>query len=177
MLSTCSAPLECVVSTLYWGLRAIDPKLVVPEELELDFFPGMPLYCKFNCTHKSVKRFPFHKWPHSISPLLLTLMHRHRFPHDPIAPPRSGHPPSFSAMDHHIAPRHRTQRRYRLRVLVLERALLPEQRMVFPALFLVFYIRRWQKFERQLNCSGTLILCLPSLTPASALDSSLLARY
>jgi FAR-17a/AIG1-like protein len=41
VLSMCSAPLECLISALYWGLRAIDPKLVVPEELELDFLPGM----------------------------------------------------------------------------------------------------------------------------------------
>jgi hypothetical protein len=41
VLSMCSAPLECLISALYWGLRAIDPALVVPEELELDFLPGM----------------------------------------------------------------------------------------------------------------------------------------
>ena len=35
ILSCCSAPLETVISTLYWGLRAIDPQLVVPKELEL----------------------------------------------------------------------------------------------------------------------------------------------
>ena len=40
VLSMCAAPLECLVSGLYWGLRAIDPRLVVPEELELDFLPG-----------------------------------------------------------------------------------------------------------------------------------------
>src|SRR5271156_4286644 len=39
-LSMCSAPLECLISTLYWGLRAVDPTLVVPAELELDFLPG-----------------------------------------------------------------------------------------------------------------------------------------
>jgi hypothetical protein len=42
-LSMCSAPLECLISTLYWGLRAVDPRLVVPEELELDFLPGTDL--------------------------------------------------------------------------------------------------------------------------------------
>ncbi|OAP55108.1 hypothetical protein AYL99_10808 [Fonsecaea erecta] len=35
VLSMCSAPMEVLVSTLYWGLRAIDPQLVVPKELEL----------------------------------------------------------------------------------------------------------------------------------------------
>jgi hypothetical protein len=40
VLSMCSAPLECLISTLYWGLRAVDPTLVVPAELELDFLPG-----------------------------------------------------------------------------------------------------------------------------------------
>ena len=41
ILSVCSAPLECLVSTLYWGLWAIDPALVVPKELELPLLPGM----------------------------------------------------------------------------------------------------------------------------------------
>jgi hypothetical protein len=40
ILSMCSAPLECLISTLYWALRAVDPTLVVPAELELDFLPG-----------------------------------------------------------------------------------------------------------------------------------------
>ncbi|KAF2405493.1 hypothetical protein EJ06DRAFT_526007 [Trichodelitschia bisporula] len=31
ILSVASAPLEVLISLLYWGLRAIDPKLVVPE--------------------------------------------------------------------------------------------------------------------------------------------------
>lgn len=35
VLSMCSAPMEVLVSILYWGLRAIDPELVVPKELEL----------------------------------------------------------------------------------------------------------------------------------------------
>ncbi|KIX06558.1 uncharacterized protein Z518_04534 [Rhinocladiella mackenziei CBS 650.93] len=35
VLSMCSAPMEVLVSVLYWGLRAIDPALVVPKELEL----------------------------------------------------------------------------------------------------------------------------------------------
>lgn len=35
ILSCCSAPMETLISTLYWGLRAIDPELVVPKELEL----------------------------------------------------------------------------------------------------------------------------------------------
>lgn len=35
ILSCCSAPMEFLISTLYWGLRAIDPTLVVPKELEL----------------------------------------------------------------------------------------------------------------------------------------------
>jgi FAR-17a/AIG1-like protein len=35
ILSICSAPLECLISTLYWGIRAVDPSLVVPKELEL----------------------------------------------------------------------------------------------------------------------------------------------
>ncbi|KAK3677817.1 hypothetical protein LTR78_002667 [Recurvomyces mirabilis] len=29
-LSVASAPMECLISMLYWGLRAIDPKLVLP---------------------------------------------------------------------------------------------------------------------------------------------------
>lgn len=35
VLSLCAAPMEVLISTLYWGLRAIDPALVVPPELEL----------------------------------------------------------------------------------------------------------------------------------------------
>ncbi|EMF09773.1 uncharacterized protein SEPMUDRAFT_70631 [Sphaerulina musiva SO2202] len=30
-LSMASAPMECLISLLYWGLRAIDPKLVLPD--------------------------------------------------------------------------------------------------------------------------------------------------
>lgn len=35
LTSMCSAPMETLISFLYWGLRAIDPALVVPPELEL----------------------------------------------------------------------------------------------------------------------------------------------
>lgn len=35
MLTMTSAPLEVLISLLYWGLRAIDPALVVPPDLEL----------------------------------------------------------------------------------------------------------------------------------------------
>ncbi|KIW12332.1 hypothetical protein PV08_09609 [Exophiala spinifera] len=35
VLSMCSAPMEVLISVLYWGLRAVDPRLVVPEDLEL----------------------------------------------------------------------------------------------------------------------------------------------
>jgi len=35
VLSMCSVPMEVLISALYWGLRMIDPALVVPEELEL----------------------------------------------------------------------------------------------------------------------------------------------
>lgn len=38
-LSVCSAPLEVLVSILYWGLVAIDPSLVVPPEFALPFLP------------------------------------------------------------------------------------------------------------------------------------------
>ncbi|KAJ5931939.1 hypothetical protein N7516_006428 [Penicillium verrucosum] len=33
ILSICSAPLEVVISVLYWGLRLIDERLVAPEDL------------------------------------------------------------------------------------------------------------------------------------------------
>ncbi|KAK3945266.1 FAR-17a/AIG1-like protein [Diplogelasinospora grovesii] len=39
VLSVCSAPLEVLVSILYWGLCAIDKNLVVPPDLELPFLP------------------------------------------------------------------------------------------------------------------------------------------
>ncbi|KEF63034.1 uncharacterized protein A1O9_01010 [Exophiala aquamarina CBS 119918] len=35
VISMCAAPMEVLISTLYWGLRAIDPALVVPPDLEL----------------------------------------------------------------------------------------------------------------------------------------------
>ncbi|RAO68237.1 uncharacterized protein BHQ10_004249 [Talaromyces amestolkiae] len=38
ILSVCSAPLEVLISVLYWGLRSIDPNLVVPpDELHIPF--------------------------------------------------------------------------------------------------------------------------------------------
>ncbi|KAJ5473816.1 FAR-17a/AIG1-like protein [Penicillium sp. IBT 31633x] len=33
ILSICSAPLEVVISVLYWGLRMIDERLVIPEDI------------------------------------------------------------------------------------------------------------------------------------------------
>ncbi|KAJ9605222.1 hypothetical protein H2200_010612 [Cladophialophora chaetospira] len=41
VLSMCSAPMEVLVSLLYWGLRVIDPELVVPKELELPLPPDL----------------------------------------------------------------------------------------------------------------------------------------
>ncbi|KAI1107714.1 FAR-17a/AIG1-like protein [Jackrogersella minutella] len=38
-LSVCSAPLEVLISILYWGLCAIDKGLVFPPEFQLDFLP------------------------------------------------------------------------------------------------------------------------------------------
>jgi hypothetical protein len=37
-LAVCAAPMEVLISILYWGLRAIDPKLVVP-----DWAPPLPI--------------------------------------------------------------------------------------------------------------------------------------
>ena len=45
VLSVCSAPLEVLVSILYWGLCAIDKTLVVPEELALPIIPDMYARC------------------------------------------------------------------------------------------------------------------------------------
>ena len=44
-LSVASAPMECLISLLYWGLRAIDPKLVLP-----DWAPPLPFAadCSFH---------------------------------------------------------------------------------------------------------------------------------
>jgi hypothetical protein len=39
VLSVCSAPLEVLISTLYWGIRMIDPNLLFPPELRLPFLP------------------------------------------------------------------------------------------------------------------------------------------
>jgi hypothetical protein len=38
-LSVCAAPLEVLVSVLYWGLCAIDKTLVAPSEIALPFVP------------------------------------------------------------------------------------------------------------------------------------------
>ncbi|KAI1180598.1 FAR-17a/AIG1-like protein [Nemania sp. FL0916] len=39
-LAMCSAPLEVLISVLFWGLCAIDKSLVFPPEYELDFLPN-----------------------------------------------------------------------------------------------------------------------------------------
>lgn len=39
VFSVCSAPLEVLVTILYWGLCAIDKGLVMPEEFQLGFLP------------------------------------------------------------------------------------------------------------------------------------------
>lgn len=44
ILSCCSAPMETLITTLYWGLRAIDPELVVPKELELPLPPDLSFH-------------------------------------------------------------------------------------------------------------------------------------
>lgn len=41
VLSMCSAPMEVLISLLYWGLRVVDPQLVVPKELELPLAPDL----------------------------------------------------------------------------------------------------------------------------------------
>jgi hypothetical protein len=43
-LSMASAPMEVLVSLLYWGLRVIDPELVVPKELELPMAPDLSFH-------------------------------------------------------------------------------------------------------------------------------------
>ncbi|KAI0009113.1 FAR-17a/AIG1-like protein [Xylariaceae sp. FL0662B] len=40
-LSVCSAPLEVLISILYWGLCAIDKSLLFPPEFQLDFLPDL----------------------------------------------------------------------------------------------------------------------------------------
>lgn len=39
-LAVCSAPLEVLISILFWGLCAIDKSLVFPPDSELDFLPN-----------------------------------------------------------------------------------------------------------------------------------------
>ncbi|KAI1467406.1 FAR-17a/AIG1-like protein [Daldinia caldariorum] len=41
ILSVCSAPLEVLISILYWGLCAIDKGLVFPPEFQLDLLPDV----------------------------------------------------------------------------------------------------------------------------------------
>ena len=43
-LSMCSAPMEVLISFLYWGLRAIDPALVIPKELELPLLADLSFH-------------------------------------------------------------------------------------------------------------------------------------
>jgi hypothetical protein len=40
-LSVCSAPLEVIISILYWGIRAIDKSLLIPPEFELHWMPDV----------------------------------------------------------------------------------------------------------------------------------------
>jgi hypothetical protein len=44
VLSMCSAPMEVLISLLYWGLRAVNPELVVPKELELPLPPDLSFH-------------------------------------------------------------------------------------------------------------------------------------
>lgn len=44
ILSCCSAPMESLITFMYWGLRAIDPELVVPKELELPLPPDLAFH-------------------------------------------------------------------------------------------------------------------------------------
>ncbi|ETN38457.1 uncharacterized protein HMPREF1541_06492 [Cyphellophora europaea CBS 101466] len=44
LLSMTSAPMSVLISLLYWGLRAIDPELVVPKELELPLPPDLSFH-------------------------------------------------------------------------------------------------------------------------------------
>lgn len=39
VVSVCSAPLEVLISVLYWGISLIDKRLLFPEELQLPFLP------------------------------------------------------------------------------------------------------------------------------------------
>ena len=41
ILSVCSAPLEVLISTLYWGLCAIDKNLVIPPDRALPVIPDV----------------------------------------------------------------------------------------------------------------------------------------
>ncbi|KAF9886593.1 hypothetical protein FE257_011233 [Aspergillus nanangensis] len=41
LLSICSAPLEVLISVLYWGLRAIDERLVVPDWAVIPLSAGL----------------------------------------------------------------------------------------------------------------------------------------
>ncbi|KAF9879279.1 integral membrane protein [Colletotrichum karsti] len=40
-LSTTAAPLEVLISILYWGIRAIDERLLIPEGFELHWLPDV----------------------------------------------------------------------------------------------------------------------------------------
>lgn len=40
LLAVCSAPLEVLITVLFWGLCAIDKSLVFPPDSELDFLPN-----------------------------------------------------------------------------------------------------------------------------------------
>lgn len=40
-LSVCAAPLEVLVSMLYWGIRSIDKSLIIPPDFELPWMPDV----------------------------------------------------------------------------------------------------------------------------------------
>jgi len=128
ILSVCSAPLEVLISTLYWSLRAIDPKLVVPEEMDLPLLPGqwlspgnflvaeMNFVLLFKCS-------PFAHF--SGNPLASNLCSpRYWIPRYPFWPPRPRPPVPLTTVDHHGPSRHRPRPRHSIRVLVLDRAML-----------------------------------------------------
>ena len=41
VISVCSAPLEVLISTLYWGISLIDKSLLFPPELQLPLLPDV----------------------------------------------------------------------------------------------------------------------------------------
>ena len=116
-LSVASAPIECLISILYWGLRAVSLKRgkKTPQSTTRPFRNKNPILIIF--TDRHIPRPPA-LGPRPPPPRRLLL------PPDPRAVPRPRPPVLLAALHHRRPPRPRPLRVHRFRLLVLDRAVL-----------------------------------------------------